>query len=93
MAHLGDPVGGLLDRPGIQRDAVNASVTLPHEQAGFFQNAKVLRHRGQRHVERLRELADCPLSERESGKDCAAGGIAERGEGGVERIVIVNQLV
>jgi L-serine deaminase len=93
MAHLGDPVSGLFDRPRIERDAVNASVALSHEQAGFLQNAKMLRHRWQRHVERLRELADCPLTERESGEDRAAGGIAERGEGGIERIGIVNQLV
>jgi len=42
VAHLGDPVGGLFDGPRIQRDAVNASVALPDEQAGVFQNAKVL---------------------------------------------------
>jgi hypothetical protein len=83
----------LLNRPGIERDAVNSSVALPHEQAGFFQNAKVFRNRGQRHVERLGELADRPLTERQPGEDRAPRRIAEGGEGGVERIEIVNQLV
>ena len=72
---------------------MNASVALSHQQPGFFQNAKMLRHRGKRHVERLRELADGPLPESETGEDRAAGGIAQGGEGGVERIGTVNQLV
>jgi hypothetical protein len=93
VTHLGDPVGRLLDRPRIERDAVNASVALSHQQAGFLQNAKMFRHRRQRHVERLRELSDRPLTEREPGEDRATGGIAERGEGCIERIGIVNQLV
>ncbi len=73
--------------------AVDPSVTLSRQKAGLFQNAKMLGDRGQRHVERLRQLADGPLSECETGKDRATGGIAERGERGIERIGIVNQLV
>lgn len=72
---------------------MNASVALSHKQAGFFQNAKMLRHCRQRHIERFGELAHGPLAERQAGQDRAAGGIAERGERGIERIGIVNQLV
>ena len=72
---------------------MNPSVALPHQQSSLFQNAKMLRHRRQRHLERLRQLADGPLPECEAGEDRASCRIAEGGEGGVERIVIVNQLV
>ena len=72
---------------------MDAPLALPHEEAGVFQNAKMFGDCRQRHLERLGELADCPLAEREAGQDRAARRIAERGEGGVERMRIVNHLV
>jgi hypothetical protein len=72
---------------------VNASFALPDEQAGLFEHAEMLRHRGQRHVEGLGKLANRQLSEREPGENGAAGRITEGCEGGVECWRIVNQSV
>ena len=55
------------------------------EQPGLLQDLQVLRDRGERHLERLREVRDARLSESEPREDGAPGRVRERGEGPIER--------
>jgi hypothetical protein len=58
-----------------------------------LQHADVLRHRGERHVEASRKLADATLADGELRQDFSASGIGQRGECRVERGRSVNHMV
>ena len=90
----GDPVRDRLERPGIQAAVADAAIAPPLQQAGFLQDLEVLRDGGERHVERLREVRDPGLSQREPREDGAPRRIGERAERPVHAGGrIVNHLV
>jgi len=62
-------------------------------QPRVLQDANVLGHPGQAHVEPSRQLADRALATGEAGQDRPAGAIRKRGEGGVEPAGKVNHMV
>jgi hypothetical protein len=92
-AMLGDPVGGGVQWPRIEAAAVNSSLAAALHKPGLFQDFQVLRDSGERHVERLREVRDARLAEREPREDGATRRIREGGERPVERAQIVNHQV
>src|SRR2546428_425776 len=55
-------------------------------EAGALQHLEVARHRGQRHVERLRQLAHRRLAARQARKERTSCGIRKGGEGGRELV-------
>ena len=81
----GNPVRGRDERPRIQPAVVDAALASPLEQSSLLQDLQVLRDRGERHLERLREVRDARLSESEPREDGAPGRVRERGEGPIER--------
>jgi len=70
----------------------SALAALPDEPR-LFEDFQVLRDGGQRHVERIREVGDAGLAEREPREDGAPRRVGERREGAVERARIVNHPV
>ena len=89
----GEPVGGLLHgRDGKAAHADTADLLLGDE-ACLFEHAEVL-HDG-RHGDFMgaNEFCDGGLAALESGQDATARWVAECGEGGVERVVILNHMV
>jgi hypothetical protein len=73
---------------------VDAAIDFALEEAGGFENAKMLGDGGERKGERLGELGDGGFTLREAGENGAAGGVGEGGESGVERgSGIVNHTV
>jgi len=73
---------------------MHAAVHAPAQQAGLLQHAQVPRHRRQRHVERLRQLAGRRPAARKPLEDRPARGVREGGERRVEGLVrIVNHVV
>jgi hypothetical protein len=59
-----------------------------------LEHRQVLAHSRQRHVERLRQLANRQLSARQSRDNCAARGVCERGKDTIEPyVVLVNHSV
>jgi len=72
---------------------VDPPLFAPRDESRLFQDLQVLRDRGERDVERLRELGDSELAERESSQDRAPRRIGERAERPVEGLGIVNHLV
>ena len=62
-------------------------------EAGALQDVHVLGDGGERHVEAGGELADRALPFGELGEDVAPRGVGECGEGGVERVGLVNHVV
>jgi hypothetical protein len=77
-AMLGDPVGSGREGPWIEAAAVHSSLPAPLHEPGLFQDFQVLRDRGQRHVERLREVRDARLAESEPREDGAPRRVGER---------------
>jgi hypothetical protein len=92
-AMMCDPVGGGVQWPRIETAAVNSSLPAALHEPGLFQDFQVLRDRGQRHVERLREIRDARLAEREPREDGATRRVGKGGERPVERAQIVNHIV
>lgn len=89
-AVMGDPVGCGRERLRIETAVVDPPLAPALQETGLFENLEVLRDRGQRHVERLRQIGDACLSESQPREDSAAGRVRERGERPVERAGIVN---
>ncbi len=78
---------------GIEPAVVDPTLFAPSEEPRFFQDLQVLRHRGERDVERLGELGDTVLARRQSRQDRAPRRIGERPEGPIERLGIINHIV
>jgi hypothetical protein len=57
-AVLRDPAGGGVERGGVEPAVVDAPLAPPLEQPGVLQDLQVPGDRGQRNVERRRELRD-----------------------------------
>jgi hypothetical protein len=95
-AVVADPGGGGLHGLGIEAAAVDAAVDLAAQEASGFKDAEMFGNGGKGHVERLGKGFDGRFALREAGQNGTAGGIRERGEGGVEgmrRGGIVNHTV
>ncbi len=80
-----DPLRDGLHGLGSEAAAVDAAVDFALEEAGRFEHAEMLGDGGKGKGEGRGELGDGGLAVREAGEDGAAGGVGERGEGGVER--------
>jgi hypothetical protein len=90
-----EPVHRLLHRPGGQPARHDAAGFRARDQAGIRQHVEMLHDRGQRHRERLRQLAhrNAVLSVK-PGQQCASRRVRERGEGTVQEVVsILNHVV
>jgi len=74
----GDPVGGGREGLWIEAAVVNAPIAAALHEPGLFQDFQVLRDRGERHVERLREVRDARLAESEPREDGAPRRVGER---------------
>ena len=73
---------------------MDAAVDFAAEQAGRFENSKMLRNRGERNVERSGELGNRSFALGETREDGAAGGIGKGAESGVQDASrIVNHTV
>ena len=83
-AILLDPGGRRLHGLGCEAATVNAAIDFAAKQAGRFEDAEVLRDGGKGHGERRGKALNGGFTLREAGQNGAAGGISERGEGGVE---------
>ncbi len=81
----GKPVGGVLERSDGEAAHADAADLLLRDETGFFEDAQVLHDRGHGDGVRTGEFGDGGLTALESGQDAAARGVAESGEGGVER--------
>jgi len=77
-AMQGDPVGGGREGLWIEAAVVNAPIAAALHEPGLFQDFQMLRYPGQRHVERLREVRDTCLAEREPREDGAPRRVGER---------------
>jgi hypothetical protein len=88
-----DPGEGLAHWRNPQLGSAHAAIALDRCESGSVKHTDVLRHRGERHVEARRELADRAVAGCEPRQDVAPGRIGERAEGQVERIGMVNHLV
>jgi hypothetical protein len=79
------------DQPAVLLTTGSASLDQPRA----LENREVLRHRRQRHRERLREFSDECFPSREPRDDQPASGVGERGKDRVERLgaTIVNHVV
>jgi hypothetical protein len=82
---LRDPVGGRAERFGVEAAVVDAALAAPLEEPGVLENFQVPGNRGQRNVERPRELGDVGFPEREAGEDGAASRIRQGRKRSVER--------
>ena len=80
-----DPLRGGLHGLGSEAAAVDAAVDFALEEAGGFEHAEMLGDGGKGKGEGRGEFGDGGLAVCKAGEDGAAGGVGERGEGGVER--------
>jgi hypothetical protein len=89
----GEPIDGLLHGGDGEAAHADAADFLLRDEARLFENGKVL-HDG-RHGDFVGadEFGDGGLAALKSGQDAAARGVAEGGEGGVERVSILNHIV
>jgi len=89
------PIHRLLHRPGSQSARHDAAGFRARYQAGIRQHVEVLHDRGQRHRERLRQLADRnTVLALKPGQQCAPRRVRERGEGAVQGVIaILNHIV
>jgi hypothetical protein len=91
---LCNPCRRILHGLGGQPAAVHAAIDLALEQPRRFKHAKVLGYCGQRHGKGFGELRDFCFAAGQPREDCAARGIGQRAEGGVEPAAeIVNHTV
>jgi hypothetical protein len=70
-----------------------ASVASHRRQPGALEHPEVFRDRGQRHRERLCQLADRVVTRRQSSQDGATRGVGKRGKGLIEQAWLVNHMV
>jgi len=78
---------------GHERRTADAPLALDARKPGALEDANVLGNGRERHVEARREIADGALSGCQPRNDCAARGVGEGGEGGVEARLEVNHMV
>ena len=78
------PHNGTLQGTALKLTAHHAAGFFPLDEPGVLQDAQVLDEPGQRHAERLGELANRTLSAAEPRKHRAPRGIGERAEDCVE---------
>ncbi len=81
----GEPVGGLLHGRDGEAAHADAADLLLRDEARLFEHAEVLHDGGHGDFVGAYEFSDGSLAPLESGQDAAARGVAECGEGGVER--------
>ena len=83
-----EPVVGLAHRLGMQAARDCAAGLFARDEAGVGQDVEMLHHRRQRHGKRFGEFAHRNgLALAELRQQRAPGGVRERGEGAVERVL------
>jgi hypothetical protein len=88
-----DPGEGLAHWRNPQLGSAHAAIAFDRREPRAMKDTHVLRHRGERHVEASRKLADATLADGELRQDFSASGIGQRGECLVERGRSVNHMV
>ncbi len=89
-----DPAGGVPHGARDQPATADAAVFGVRDQARPREHPQVLVNAGEGHRERPRQLGDRGLARGKPGEDRPAGRVRERGEGGVERaLVMLNHVV
>ena len=83
-AVLAEPVPQFLDRVGLEAAGAGGAFDAGLDQAGLFQHLEVAADRGLADREGAGEVLHGRLTHRQPGKDGAAGGVGEGGEGLVE---------
>jgi hypothetical protein len=81
---VSDPSGGVRERRGHEPAAADAPGALAHEEPRLLEDAEVLRDRGEREVERLRQLGHVRGTDRQAGQHRSPRGIGKRVKGRVE---------
>jgi hypothetical protein len=89
----GEPVGGLLHGRDGETAHADATYFLLGDEASLLEYAEVLHDGGHRDLVWANEFGDRGLAALESGQDAATRWVAECGEGGVERLLILNHTV
>jgi len=85
-----EPLHRLLHRLGSQPACDRAAGLFARDQAGVRQHIEVLHDRGQRHRERLRQLADRKaFAIAEPRQQRAPGRIGKRGKGTVQNLLLI----
>jgi hypothetical protein len=79
-----EPLGGSPQRLGVETDVMDAPVDAAPHEASLLQHLEVLGGRVERHPVWSSDLTDRRVGDGEASEDVAAGGVGERGEGGVE---------
>ena len=92
-AVLRDPIRGLLHGLRGEAEAMDTAVDLAMEEAGRFEDTKMFGDGGERDPEWFGKFGDFGFAKSETGKDGAAGGVGEGGEGVIERGRIFNHTV
>jgi hypothetical protein len=80
-----DPLGGGVERLGVQRQDVLAAAHFAADEARTLEEPDVLRHRVQRNRKRLCEIGDARFAARELLENCASRRIRERDQRVIER--------
>jgi hypothetical protein len=82
-----EPAGGLCERLTLDAARAALGVNATGDEAGAFEDAKMLGNGGLGHVEGLGEFVDGSFAKgSEASEDGASGGVGEGGEGGVEAL-------
>src|SRR5262245_36384027 len=68
----GEPLGGLAQRFGVERQAMLPTAHLSSQQARALQHPQMLRDRVQRHREGLGQVGDAGVAASETGEDRAS---------------------
>jgi hypothetical protein len=92
-AVLGDPVFGLPQGSRSELAEARTANLFLRDEPGVLEDADVLHDRGKRHAMRAGKVRQGGFAEHERSKDCAAGRVGERAEGGVEGCGILNHMV
>ena len=82
------PLGGFGEPARVDAAGAALGVAAAGDKAGTFEDAEVLGDGGLGHREGAGELVNGGFAGAETGEDGAAGGIGERGEGGVESLFV-----
>ena len=86
----GEPIGGLPHRRDGETAHADAADFLLRDEACLFQHAEVLHDGGHGDFMGANEFSDGGVAALESGQDASTRGVAESGEGGVERGLIMT---
>ena len=81
---IGEPHGGILQRPRRELATHGAAFLLADDQPGILEHPQVLHEAGQRHVVRGGELGDAQAARLEAAQHVAPRGVGEGGEHEVE---------